>query len=193
MTQKESIHAAKRDTKRVNALRRDFLEALPGQDVTRFKFVDEMRFKHLGLAPTRPTRGATAAPQAASARTKPCPCNGPHVRVAAALTRQGLQAVMEPDGAVNAAAFAVYLDQVRGPTLVPGNTVVRQLARTQSPGPGGAGRKARHPPVVLAPLLARLHPSGTRLWQAQNLLAHGPGPHPGSPDSRRGERPGLDW
>ena len=33
---------------------------------------------------------------------------------------------MEPDGAVNAAAFAVSLDQVLGPTLVPGDVVVHK-------------------------------------------------------------------
>ena len=35
--QKKSIYAAER----VKQLRRDFLEALPGQDVARFKFVDK--------------------------------------------------------------------------------------------------------------------------------------------------------
>jgi hypothetical protein len=36
----------------VKHLRRAFLEALPGQDVARFKFVDEMRMKHWGPAST---------------------------------------------------------------------------------------------------------------------------------------------
>ena len=36
--------------------------------------------------------------------------SGLNVTVIAALTTQGVEAVMELDGAVNAAAFAVYLD-----------------------------------------------------------------------------------
>ena len=35
------MHAAERDTKRVRALRREFVEAIQHEDVTRFKFVDE--------------------------------------------------------------------------------------------------------------------------------------------------------
>ena len=50
--------------------------------------------------------------------------NGPNVTVIAALTPQGVEAVMELDGAVNTASFAVYLDQVLGPTLAPGDVVV---------------------------------------------------------------------
>ena len=50
--------------------------------------------------------------------------NGPNVTVIAALTTRGQEAVMELDGAVNAAAFAVYLDRVLGSTLVPGDVVV---------------------------------------------------------------------
>ena len=50
--------------------------------------------------------------------------NGPNVTVLGALATQGLEAVMELDGAVNAAWFAVHLEQVLGPTLVPGDVVV---------------------------------------------------------------------
>jgi len=49
---------------------------------------------------------------------------GPNVTVVAALTPDGITAVMELDGALNAASFAVYLDQVLGPTLGPGDVVV---------------------------------------------------------------------
>ena len=42
---------------------------------------------------------------------------------------------MELDGAVNAAAFAVYLDQVPGPTLAPGDVVVLDNLRVhKAPG-----------------------------------------------------------
>ena len=42
----------------------------------------------------------------------------------AALTPNGLQAAMTVSGAVNGDVFAAYLDQVLGPTLVPGDVVV---------------------------------------------------------------------
>jgi transposase len=50
--------------------------------------------------------------------------SGGNVTVVAALTTNGLEAVMELDGALNEAAFATYLDQVLGPTLGPGDVVV---------------------------------------------------------------------
>ena len=38
---KKSVHASQRDTPRVRAQRRDYLEALTNEDVRCFKFVDE--------------------------------------------------------------------------------------------------------------------------------------------------------
>lgn len=49
---------------------------------------------------------------------------GPNVTVIAALSAQGVEAVMELDGAVNTASFTVYLEQVLGPGLQPGDLVV---------------------------------------------------------------------
>ena len=49
---------------------------------------------------------------------------GPNVTLVAALTPDGLQAAMTLSGAVNGAVFAAYLEQVLGPTLVPGDVVV---------------------------------------------------------------------
>jgi hypothetical protein len=90
--------------------------------------------------------------------------SGPNVPVIAARTPQGLEAVMELDGAVNAAAFAVYLDQVLGPTLGPADVVVRDKLRVhKAPRLGRIGGKAWHPPLVLAALLARLYTGGTGL------------------------------
>lgn len=110
-------------------LRRAFREALPGQDVARFKFVDETSVnltytRRYGRAP-----GGQRVDQAVPLHS------GPNVTVIAALTAQGVEAVMELDGAVNAAAFAVYLDQVLGPTLVPGDVVVLDNLRVhKAPG-----------------------------------------------------------
>jgi transposase len=102
----------------VKALRRDFLEALEHEDVTRFKFVDETSVnltytRRYGRAP-----GGQRVDAAVPLR------NGPNVTVVAALSAQGVEAVMELDGAVNTARFAVYLAQVLGPGLQPGDVVV---------------------------------------------------------------------
>jgi hypothetical protein len=112
--QKKSLHAAERDTQRVKALRGAFVEAVQVEDFTRFKFVDETSVnltytRRYGRAP-----GGQRVDQAVPLH------NGPNVTLIAALTTQGLEAVMELDGAVNAAWFAVYLEQVLVPTLVPG-------------------------------------------------------------------------
>ncbi|MGI4759152.1 MAG: transposase [Janthinobacterium lividum] len=50
--------------------------------------------------------------------------NGPNVTIAAALSTQGVEAVTELDGSLNTASFAVYLAQVLGPGLQPGDVVV---------------------------------------------------------------------
>jgi transposase len=116
--QKKSLHAAERDTERVRCLRRDFLEALQQEDVTRFKFVDETS---VNLPYTRRYGRALGGQRVDAAVPLH---NGPNVTLVAALTGQGVEAVMELDGAVNTASFAVYLDQVLGPTLQPGDVVV---------------------------------------------------------------------
>ena len=50
--------------------------------------------------------------------------NGPNVTIVAALSAQGVEAVMELDGALNTASFTVYVEQVLGPGLQPGDVVV---------------------------------------------------------------------
>ena len=112
------MHAAERDTERVKGLRHAFLEALPSQDVAWFKFVEETG---VHLADTRRygrAAGGRRVDQAVPLRA------GPNGTLGAALTPQGIEAVMALEGALNAASFAVYLDQVLGPTLVAGDVVV---------------------------------------------------------------------
>ena len=116
--QKESIHAAERDTERVVALRGLFLEAVQQEDVTRLVFVDETSInltycRRYGRAPAG-RRVDQAVPLHA----------GPNVTLIAALTPDGLGALLSVDGAVNGEVFAAYLDQVLGPTLRPGDVVV---------------------------------------------------------------------
>ena len=50
---------------------------------------------------------------------------GPNVTLIAALTPDGLGALLSVNGAVNGAVFATSLDHVPGPILVPGDVVIR--------------------------------------------------------------------
>jgi hypothetical protein len=65
--EKKSIQAAERDTERIKTLRGAFLEAIQGEDFTRFKFVDEAG---VNLTYTR----AMAEQWAAGAYTRESPC-----------------------------------------------------------------------------------------------------------------------
>lgn len=112
------MHAVERDTERVVALRKEFLEALAGADFTRFVFVDETSTnltycRRYGRAP-----GGQRLQQAVPLHS------GPNVTLLAALTPDGLGALLSVNGAVNGDVFAAYLDQVLGPTLRPGAVVV---------------------------------------------------------------------
>ncbi|MDJ0367885.1 IS630 family transposase [Hymenobacter sp. H14-R3] len=116
--QKKSIHAAERDTERVVALRRLFVEAIQQEEVARFVFVDETSTnltycRRYGRAPAG-QRLNQAVPLH----------SGPNVTFIAALTPDGLGALLSVNGAVNGDVFAAYLDQVLGPTLRPGDVVV---------------------------------------------------------------------
>lgn len=88
------------------------------EDPTRFKFVDETGMhlaftRRYGRAP-----GGQRVGQGVPLRV------GTAVTVVGALTVDGLEAVMSLDGALNRYSFAAYLEQVLGPTLVPGDVVV---------------------------------------------------------------------
>ena len=102
----------------MKTLRAAFLEALVGEDPTRFKFVDETgvnltycRRYGRALAGGRVRQGAPLH-------------SGASVTVIGALTVKGLEAVMTVEGALNQEVFATYLDQVLGPTLAAGDVVV---------------------------------------------------------------------
>ena len=102
----------------MNALRGAFLEALQGEDFTRFKFVDEA-----GVNLTYARRYGRAVGGQRVRQGVPLH-GGPNVTVVGALSVHGLEAVMTLDGALNQDSFAAYLDQVLGPTLRPGDVVV---------------------------------------------------------------------
>ena len=115
---KKCVHAAERDTQRVVALRRTFVEALQAEDFTRFKFVDETSTNLTYCRRYARAEGGQRAHQATPLH------GGPNVTLVAALTPTGLQAAMTVSGAVNGEVFAAYLSQVLGPTLEPGDVVV---------------------------------------------------------------------
>ncbi len=123
------MHAAERDTERVKALRREFIEAIQHEDVTRFKFVDETS---VNLTYTRRYGRAPGGQRVDAAVPLH---NGPNVTIVAALSAQGVEAVMELEGALNTASFTGYLEQVLGPDLQAGDVVVLDNLRVhKAPG-----------------------------------------------------------
>ena len=102
----------------MRALRAAYLEALQTEDFTRFKFVDETSTNLTYCRRYARAEGGQRAHQATPLH------GGPNVTLVAALTPNGLQAAMTVSGAVNGEVFAAYLQQVLGPTLVPGDVVV---------------------------------------------------------------------
>ena len=99
-------------------MRRLFVEAMQEDDVARFVFVDETS--------TNLTYGRRYGRAPAGRRLdQAVPLHGgPNVTLIAALTPDGLGALISVDGAVNGDVFAAYLDQVLGPTLRPGDVMV---------------------------------------------------------------------
>jgi hypothetical protein len=99
-------------------LRAAFLEAVQSADFTRFKFVDGTSTTLTYCRRYARAEGGQRAYQAAPLDA------GPNVTLVTALTPNGLQTAMTGSGAVNGDVFAVYLNQVLGPTLVSGDVVV---------------------------------------------------------------------
>lgn len=111
---KKSVYAAERDTARVVALRGLFVEAIQQEDVSRLVFVDETSANRTYCR--RYGRAVTCryVDQAVPLHSRP------NVTLLAALTPDGLGALLSVNGDV----FAAYLDQVLGPSLRPGDVVV---------------------------------------------------------------------
>ena len=103
---------------RVRALRGAFVEAVQQEDFSCFKFVDETSTNLTYCRRYARAEGGQRTGQGVPLH------GGPNVTLVAALTPHGLQAAMTVSGAVNGDVFAAYLDQVLGPTLVPGDVVV---------------------------------------------------------------------
>jgi transposase len=91
--------------------------------VERYKFIDESGVnlamtRLFGRAP-RGIRVVDTVPQN----------YGPNVTMIGALSLQGLDAVMTVEGATDGAVFRAYVEQVLGPTLVPGDGVLMDNLR----------------------------------------------------------------
>ena len=102
----------------MRALRAAFVEAIAQQDATRLRFLDETSVRidfarRYGRAPDG-QRCIDAVPHT----------RGRNVTVVATLSPQGLEAVMEVEGALNQDVFAAYLEQVLAPELQPGDVIL---------------------------------------------------------------------
>jgi transposase len=118
---KKSLHDSQRDTPRVRRLRRAFVRRVTHTlrpVVKRLKFLDESG-AHLGL--TR--RCGRAAPGVRVVEATPG-YSGPHYTLIAALGWSGLQAPWLLDGAMDTAAFEVYVQHVLAPTLRRGDVLL---------------------------------------------------------------------
>ena len=94
------------------------MEALQTQDFTCFKCVDETSTTLTYCRRYVRAQGGRRARQATPWH------GGPNVTLVAALTSTSLQAAMTVSRAINGVVFAAYLQQVLGPTLVPGDVFV---------------------------------------------------------------------
>ncbi|QKG54067.1 hypothetical protein [Hymenobacter sp. BRD67] len=115
--QKKRLHAAER-----HRGGEDAAPGVCGSYSTRRRYAPEVRGGdacQLDLyPPLRPRAGRQRVDAAVPLH------NGPNVTVIAARSAPGVEAVMELDGAVNKASFAVSLEQVLGPGLQSGDVVV---------------------------------------------------------------------
>ncbi len=111
---KKVLFAAERD----EAVRAAWWDAIQVRDPTQLVFVDESGTNlamtpRYGRAP-RGQRVVGAAPRN----------HGPNTTLLAALTPVGITAAMTLEGAMDRAAFEVFVAQVLVPTLTPGQTVI---------------------------------------------------------------------
>ena len=98
--------------------RRAWLEAQPGLDPERLVFIDETG------ASTKMARRYGRAPRGARCRAPVPHGHWKTTTFVGALRLEGMSAPMVLDGAMHAAAFLAYVEQVLAPTLKPGDIVV---------------------------------------------------------------------
>jgi transposase len=121
--QKQSLHASERDTERVQQARAASRELIAPLACAHLKCIDE---SGVNLAITRRYGRAPRGERVVGA----VPQNyGVHVTMLAALSRQGVEAVMTIDGATDPEVFRASVAQGLCPTLVPRDIVVMDNLR----------------------------------------------------------------
>jgi transposase len=114
---KKSPHASERDTPEVQEERREFAEAVEPIEPGRLVFVDET-----GVT-TAMTPAYGRAPRGERVEAS-APASWGSVTVIAAIGLGGVRAPMAFDGALNAATFLAYVEQVLVPALRRGDVVI---------------------------------------------------------------------
>jgi hypothetical protein len=118
-TQKKSLHASEQDTERAQQVRARYWQRIASLDPRRLKCVDE---SGVNVAMTRLYSRAPRGERVLGA----VPQNyGQNVTMLGALGMHGIQAVMTVEGATDTEVFRTYVQQVLGPSLAPGDVVVR--------------------------------------------------------------------
>jgi transposase len=117
-TKKKALHAAERETERVQQARVAYQQQIAKLDARRLKFVDE---SGVNVAMTPLYSRAPAGERVIGT----VPQNyGHNVTILGALSSDGVQAVMTVEGATDAEVFRAYVKHVLAPTLTPGDIVV---------------------------------------------------------------------
>ncbi len=120
-TKKKSLHDSQRETPRVQRLRRQFIQRVAAewsQVLRRLKFLDESGM-NFGL--TRLFGRAVPGHRVVEATPGH---SGEHYTLLAALSLQGVQAPWVLEGAMDGAAFEVYIEQALLPILQRGDIVL---------------------------------------------------------------------
>jgi transposase len=99
-------------------LRKSFIEAIHKEDFTRLIFIDETSTNLTYARRYGRAQGGQRVKQAVPHH------QGENITLLAALTPEGLGALMSVNGAVNGAVFLAYLEQVLGPSLRAGDVLV---------------------------------------------------------------------
>lgn len=116
--QKKSLHAAERETERVQQRRVEYAREVASIDLSRFKFLDEAGSN---LAMTRLYGRAAKGERVVDS----APQNyGENITMLAALCISGIVAPMTINGAVDGAVFKEYIKQILAPALEAGDYVV---------------------------------------------------------------------